>query len=192
MKEIKKPLPLRYVLLYIYLQTSCHESLCLQHLIPFRKLFRDKPWYLVHFGAKSGDKILLLDVLEPHENAINSTNAQGDTALHLAIEASNTEEVQTLLFFYPDLSIMNNDGETPLYYAAKHYAWEMFKLLLDAGAKLELYHPRDGKEGKDSLLVHAVRDGNAEMIRWLLEKGADVNDIDTRAKCSLSFCCFFI
>jgi ankyrin repeat protein len=151
-----------------------------QYLDAFCKLFRKTPSYFVHFAAKTGDRELLQDVLEPNEKAINAIDHTGNTAMHLAIETGRIECVQTLLFFYPDLSIMNNDGETPFYYAAKHYAWEMFKLLLDAGAKLELYHPRDGKEGKDSLLVYAVRDRNTKMIGWLLEKGADVNDIDTK------------
>ncbi len=71
------------------------------------------------------------------------------------------------------MTITNYDVETALFYAAKHHAWNAFRLLHSHGAKIELYHPTNNA----SVLVMAYLDRDIEAIRLLLEHGADLNDI---------------
>ena len=65
-------------------------------------------------------------------------NDFGQTALHLAVR----QDLQELITVYTErqicLNIGNNDGDTPLHYAAAHGRYEAAKLLVDAGAKVDI------------------------------------------------------
>lgn len=118
-------------------------------------------------------------MLETNESLANMKDKDGNTALHLSISHGKEDCLKTLFFFYPDMTVTNNDGETPLYFAAKYHAWNMFMLLCEHDAKLDLYHPK-GITGGESLLVMAFRDHHGDTVRYLIDHGADWHDIDTK------------
>lgn len=133
----------------------------------------------------SEDKPTLQLILEVSDTLINSKDADGNTAMHLSIIHPGTklnaipmDLMKTLLFFYPNLAVKNNNDESLLYCAAKHHAWDKFHLLLQNGARLDLSHPKSS----DSMLLLAFRDKNNEAIKLLFEKDASVHEIDFKVR----------
>lgn len=160
--------------------TSIDSSIA--YLQPFFEKLQKSSWLLVHYAAKHGVKEILETVLEVTDDRVaNAQDEHGNTAIHVAIEAHHLPCVQTILFFLPNLTIMNHSGETALYFAAKHHAWDAFHLLLQNGAVLTVQH---SNKAVDSLLQMAVRDVQVEAIRLLTEKGADVNELDKQVRIS--------
>ena len=76
-------------------------------------------------------------VLECEESLINKQDKDGNTALHLTVVSGRADIVQTLLFFYPDMTIVNKEGETVWCTAAKHHHWKGLQVLLRHESSLE-------------------------------------------------------
>jgi ankyrin repeat protein len=64
----------------------------------------------------------------------------------------------------------NSGGFTALHFAAQQGVVETAKILLDAGADINVPHSEHG-----SALIIAIASGHEEMARYLVEQGADVN-----------------
>jgi ankyrin repeat protein len=86
----------------------------IQHSQILFERLRQSPWLLLHFGAKFEDKEMVETVLESSADSglVNTQDEDGNTAVHLAILSNKGKCLQTILFFYPDLSIANHYGET--------------------------------------------------------------------------------
>ena len=113
----------------------------------------------------------------------NFTDHTGVRLLHIAARSRHVEVVRTLLARKADPGVQDSDGMTPLYQAANEFfcarvpdhrarSLEICRLLLDAGA------PPDG--GYDPPLAEAAKNGNADVVQLLLERGAPVNQGDPR------------
>ena len=85
------------------------------------------------------------------------------------IKKGNIENVSLLLDFNvkPNQSYMS---DFPIYIAAKENKFEIVKILLEHGAKLD--------KGFNSELYAAISNKNAEMAQFLIENGANVNFYD--------------
>lgn len=134
---------------------------------------------MLHLAVLSADLTTIQMILESCAALVDLQDMDGNTALHLAVQSGKENLVQNVLFFYPDMTIRNHEGETALYLAAKHRVWPVFLLLWKHGAILELYHPK-GVEMGDSVLVFAFQDKQSEVTRLLLEHGATWHDVDSK------------
>lgn len=108
----------------------------------------------------------------------------GTTVLHMAVLARNLEIVEALLEYEPpreegkervDVNAPDNTGETALH---RLFAWpaapeKLLRLLLDRGADVNA-QDRDSQ----APLYEATLTGNLAATRVLLEKGADVDDLE--------------
>jgi ankyrin repeat protein len=125
----------------------------------------------LHFAslkAKTTDVIEF--VLETGKFDINGVDNDGLTPLHWAILNSNVDIARYLLEKGADPTIRNRNGNTPLHKAAG-YAKEIetINLILET-QKVDIDHIN--KEG-ETALYYAIRAENVQMVRCLLEKGAD-------------------
>lgn len=140
---------------------------------------------MLHLVVLSGDIPTIQLVLEcSNESLTNLQDKDGNSALHLAIVLGREDIVQTLLFYYPDMNVRNKQGETVLYGAAKLHAWNLFLLLCKNGAKIDdlsqFQGIRKSESEVDSWLVVVYRDRHVETLQWLIENGADWNNIDSK------------
>lgn len=98
----------------------------------------------------------------------NLRNAQGQTALHLALKNEAESAVKTLLL-YPalDVNAINQDGETPLMLAAIKGRLDWVQTLVRRGALIN--------EPGWNALHYAAAGSNPAVVAWLLGQGAVVD-----------------
>ncbi|MBV9508611.1 MAG: ankyrin repeat domain-containing protein [Acidobacteriia bacterium] len=156
-------------------------------------------------SAESGDHAAAMRLVAAKGVNVNATSADGSTALMYAaanndlelvralikaganVKASNqfgtsaiTEAaiigaapiIETLLKAGADPNYKTPNGETPLMAAARSGKVEAAKALLDAGADI------NAKEtwGQQSALMWAAAQSQADMVKFLASKGANLND----------------
>ncbi|KAK7315552.1 hypothetical protein VNO77_34104 [Canavalia gladiata] len=112
----------------------------------------------------------VLEKSDPSWNAVNSTDPQGQTLLHLTISQSRPDLVQLLLEFEPNIEAPNRSGSTPL--EAACYSGEALI------AELLLAHKANTERSEHSLfgpIHYAAKAGHVEILRLLLLKGAKVD-----------------
>ena len=117
------------------------------------------------------------------------------TALHAAAQYSNLEAMKLLLEAGADVNARAqlpkpNGGATPMYFAVHSLAasasLKLVPLLLEAGADVTLKVAFDNEDGLgqyfDTVLGYYTTDTNAraEIVKMLLDAGADPNCQDTR------------
>ena len=121
-------------------------------------------------AVKSGN-VEAVRALAKNRALVNTPEADGTTALELAVRSDDPVMVQTLLGAGADPKAFNRYAVTPLELAATNGNAAIAAALLKAGADASFVKP-----GGETLLMAAARTGNAEIVKLLLERGgADVN-----------------
>jgi ankyrin repeat protein len=99
--------------------------------------------------------------------------------LHYAAIYGSVDAVAILLDAGADPDVRNQQGATPLIYAAWNF--DRTRLLVQKGAKVEVA----SKSGVTPLMVASRTHGNIATLRYLLERGANVNTVDERGEDAL-------
>ncbi|KAG8184304.1 hypothetical protein JTE90_008988 [Oedothorax gibbosus] len=94
---------------------------------------------------------------------------EGNTPLIFACAAGHVDTVRLLLDAGASLEVHNENGHTPLMETASAGHVEVAKLLVERGASINTH----SNEFKESALTLACYKGHLEMVRFLLEAGAD-------------------
>src|ERR1039457_707419 len=98
----------------------------------------------------------------------NTANGLRATPLHYAALYGSAEALQFLLKTGGDPNAKNQAGVTPLVYAA--WSFERARLLVEHGAAVNVAT----NQGITPLLAAAAAQGNTATVRYLLDKGADL------------------
>ena len=120
---------------------------------------------LVH----SGDTTAAMDLLKKGAKG-DSTEADGTTALHWAVQHDDARLVRALLSAGAQVKAANRYGVTPLALAAVNGSAPMVDLLLKAGAD-----PNATSGEGETVLMAAARSGRPPAIQLLLKAGANPN-----------------
>jgi ankyrin repeat protein len=107
--------------------------------------------------------------------SLNTTEPDGTTALHWAVQQDRGEIVKALIAAGANVNAKNRYGTTPLVLAATTGNVAITGELIKAGADVRVNVPETG-----SVLTAAARSGNPEVIKQLLAAGADVNFAERR------------
>uniref|UniRef100_A0A8C0FKL1 Ankyrin repeat domain-containing protein 26 n=1 Tax=Bubo bubo TaxID=30461 RepID=A0A8C0FKL1_BUBBB len=113
-------------------------------------------------------------ILLEHGADPNLADADGNTALHLAVLSANTAIAGLLLEHNASIDAQNKEGYTPLLLAVSEHHEEIVEFLLKKGADV---HARDQCERTP--LMTAASGGELNLIKVLLRYGADVSHKDT-------------
>lgn len=95
-----------------------------------------------------------------------------DTALTVAAERGDADQVKKLIAAGVDLNERDKSGYTALIWAARNGNAEVAKALIEARADMNV---RDCAANGWTPLIHAIHKNNNEMASLLIERGADVN-----------------
>ena len=106
-------------------------------------------------------------------------NCPGATALFLASEGGHVEAVKLLLAAGAATGVCDEDGHAPLHTAAKKGHSEVIAVLLDQGGMDINQVVGEGHEypGSTAFLI-ASDNGQVGVIKFLLKRGVDVNQVD--------------
>ena len=119
-------------------------------------------------GAIRKNDLRALQGLVHSSEAANTANGLKVTPLHYAALYGSSEALAFLLEQGANPNARNQAGATPLVYAA--WSFERTRLLVEHGAVVNIAT----KQGITPLLVASAAQGNADTLRYLLDKGADL------------------
>lgn len=145
---------------------------------------RPKPTMTFHKAAETGN----CDEIWSHIEWGSDVDVQdtcGATPLHWAVRGGQLDAVDLLVKLGAYVNARDHSDNKPIGFALAPKSLEMAKLLVEHGADLGVVNKYR------TALTSAVRPGNEKLIRWLLERGADVNEPDPRGELPLrEACCF--
>lgn len=90
--------------------------------------------------------------------------------LHRVAAEGDIQKARELIGEKAPLDTFDDIGYTPLHHAVKNCHAAMVKLLLDAGANV---NAREEETNSDTAIAVAAADSSPEIVRLLLERGAD-------------------
>eukprot|EP00752_Nemacystus_decipiens_P011987 g10627.t1 len=129
----------------------------------------------VHVAA-GGDDVDVMSYLLENGAPVDAQESRspGITPLRVAAAAGNAEMVQLLSLKGTDVDVMDNEGFSPLYLAVSNGFVSTALALMDAGADLSLRYG----VFRHSVLHAAAEERHIDVMRVLIERGADVNAVD--------------
>ncbi|XP_051533099.1 ankyrin repeat and KH domain-containing protein 1-like isoform X2 [Myxocyprinus asiaticus] len=120
-------------------------------------------------AAASGGYVDIVKLLLVHGADVNAQSSTGNTALTYACAGGFLDVVKVLLKEGANIEDHNENGHTPLMEAASAGHVEVAHVLLEYGAGINTH----SNEFKESALTLACYKGHLDMVRFLLEAGAD-------------------
>ena len=112
-----------------------------------------------------------LRLLNEEPKLIEARGGLGETALHYLAVENQIDAVRTLVTRGANVNTLSDVGGTPLSEAASLGYVDLVKYLLSVGARLKV-------DGQHEPTIHeAVRSGKPELVKLILEAGAEVNEI---------------
>lgn len=123
-------------------------------------------------AIKKGDKAATASLLQQKAD-VNSTEADGTTALHWAVRADDLDLADRLIKAGANVKAANRYSITPLYLASQNGSAPMIERLLKAGAD-----PNAVSTEGETALMTAARSGNVPAAKVLLDHGAKIDARD--------------
>lgn len=129
---------------------------------------------LIISSAMLNSLVLIKFFVESGEN-INASDSKGLTALHIACKTGNIAILEYLIAHEANVNAKDNLGQTPIYYLLKNiknksYSNILVSILVKAGANIDHLDKNDL-----SVLHNAIHDQNIDLVKALVENGANVN-----------------
>ena len=130
---------------------------------------------VLHWIVFGGDNVNALQYTSNPKMNIIGRDSKGRTPLHFAAHNNNVDLVKFLLEHEANTDVSDNDGHTPLHMAVKNHRYDNIELLLKHGANIN----SSGKPGGMKWTpLHSAITCDAEMMKFLLRKGANSNAKD--------------
>jgi cytohesin len=130
---------------------------------PFLAACSTSPELVAHLLRKNADPLV--------------RNAQGQSGLHLASQSGRFEIVNLIIDRFENVDIEDKNYRTPLMAAVYANNAKLAQLLIDRGADPNRFNSRENqsKTGVPPLVNYAAMGGNSELLKALVQAGAQVN-----------------
>ncbi|GKT88572.1 ankyrin repeat containing protein [Colletotrichum tofieldiae] len=126
----------------------------------------------------------LSDVLKDNPDAVNRKDAQGRTALDWATARAQLHDMKLLIEHGADVNTMDVNGRTTVLHAVDSHSDAALQIVLEAGANPNPDIPEGLR--RSSPLTSASFGGLKEMVRLLLDFGADVDACNPEGRTPLA------
>lgn len=148
----------------------------------------DRAGFTALYSAAGSDYGLsTAEALLRHGANPNAKNMHGRTALHQAASQGAVKVMELLLANRADVNAATNDGYTPLHgavsYGKNDTRMSAVEILLKSGANVNAITSRDG----ETPFHKAISRGDIEIVKLLIDYGADVNAVSKFGVTSLYF-----
>jgi ankyrin repeat protein len=122
-------------------------------------------------AVKEGDSSTVQNMLDQGEMDVNKEIGFGTTPIFFALESDQDEMVRLLLERGAKVDVRDDEGRGPLTMAAKKGKDDMVKAMVEASGKPD----SKGWAEMTALMIYAQESDGLPMVKYLVEKGADVN-----------------
>ena len=126
-------------------------------------------------AVKSSNLELLISILQNNSSSesfldVNSTNNEGDSALHIAARLNNLKICQTILdYSEPQINIRDSSFQTPLHVACSNGHLKLAQLLARSGADI------NATDIKGNTPLHlACKQAHGPVVAWLLTRSPNL------------------
>lgn len=130
-------------------------------------------WSELMRAIASHDREKIDMILSKNPN-LNQTTNNNSTAIFIAAKENDTKTLKKLIDLGMDINHQNNFFYTPLHVALAANAYEVAEILINKGAKVDLFAQNSYKKTPFMLEIWK-KDINYTILDTLIEKGADVN-----------------
>nr|WP_239480569.1 ankyrin repeat domain-containing protein [Parashewanella hymeniacidonis] len=132
---------------------------------------------ILYQAIKDGDSQEALNILKTHPDlTLECQDECQNTLLHLAIESCDKSVVEALIFKGADIhSVTNADNFTPLELAVYLSKYDIVSIMMNHKHTFDINRPRTAKHNSPSRLEMAMICERTEIMRFLLENGAEVD-----------------
>ncbi|MGM0376195.1 MAG: ankyrin repeat domain-containing protein [Bacteroidota bacterium] len=122
-------------------------------------------------AVREGDTSTVKSMLDQGEMDVNKEIGFGTTAIFFALEEDNDEMVRLLLEKGARVDVRDDEGRGPITMAAKEGKNDLVKDMVEASGKPDA----KGEDGMTALMIYVQKRDGLPMVKYLVEKGADVN-----------------
>lgn len=144
--------------------------------------FQDERGWTPLMAAAENNQLNIIDFLIKEKSYLDIRNESGDTALMRAVYMNHNKAAEKLILAGASLKIRDNSGFTPFLKACEKGRLEMAMLLAKDKAD---FKDRTLNPLRKTPLHLAVKKGNLELIKWLVENGSEINAKDEEGKTPL-------
>ena len=136
--------------------------------------------YNFFLASQVGDTSMILRFLDKGDD-INMLDSQGNNALMIAVLNKQRESVRTLIKRDANVNLRNQDGKSALWYAVDSGDLPITKLLLDAGAEVNV---QDNEFGQTPIFI-AAQKNYTDLVSLLVAHRADANIKDIHGETAI-------
>jgi ankyrin repeat protein len=140
-----------------------------------------------HIATKQGNQELMNEIVKSYPEAVYQLAKDGNTASHLAAKHNQPECLKMLLNRSFELSPFNARYRTPLDCAAVSGSLACVRILLNSGYTLSKSssNSKNQKFFSNNPLHLSAMNGHCEIVKLLIEEGADISSKDMDEKTPL-------
>jgi len=137
----------------------------------------------IHDAVKSGNLEKVKIFLQGNKDLMNQKDQQGKTPLHHAIETGHDHIAKYLIVQGADLDLKDENNDSLLHYAAFMGSLEIADMLLKKGVT----SINEGDKENMTPLHLSCERGHPEIVKLLLDHGADIEAKDGMGRTPLAF-----
>lgn len=136
---------------------------------PLMCLFESSKYELNEYDNVKG----IIDCLLNKEyDLLNCKDASGQSALMHAISSGNIKAARYLIEKGASINDVDNEGENALFFAISKNMFDILPCLIECDKKNEAF-------------IYAVNNGNTEIVRYLIDNGAEIDFKDSQGQYAL-------
>ena len=120
----------------------------------------------------NSEHVLLFLFKNANKDFINRLNTNGETILHMAVQIDNPNILSMCLKLGSDVNALNNDDETPIFYAIRAGIYNNVLKLINNRANID----QNNINGETPFIISCLTDKRSiNIVRLLVDNGADIN-----------------